>query len=47
MPAKKIQFQTGDFDPVLFHRWQPYEAASKESCTDRRGTKRQAPIKRD
>ena len=22
MPANKIQFQTGDFDPFLFHRWQ-------------------------
>jgi hypothetical protein len=22
MPAKKIQFQTGGFDPFLFHRWQ-------------------------
>jgi hypothetical protein len=23
MPANKIQFQTGDSDPFLFHRWQP------------------------
>ena len=22
-PAKKIQFQTGGFDPFLFHRWHP------------------------